>query len=286
MKMQRGNIIDTSSRQRNGARLAAVAAIVAAIVLIATGKSIVAQNPNPAPAPNPAQNPAPAASQPQQPTTPPLPNHRRVPRQLAVEKPSPSVPAPSPVQAPPPEPPKPDWPVNDKPAPAKVTWDNTGLTIEANNSSLDEILKEVATQTGAKLDGKVGDERVFGYFGPGSARDIIAQLLDGTAYNVVMIGDQGAGTPREIVLSNRPTGPAPNSARSTSEDEVEYEEPQQVMPPIPAVHNAFGSPGQPPEQNQPPSVEERRAEMEQRREQMQQQQQDQPPPQQPQTPPQ
>jgi hypothetical protein len=180
--------------------------------------------------------------------------------------------------------PKPDWPVNDKPVPAKVTWDSRGLTIEATNSSLDEILKEVATATGAKVDGKVGDDRVYGSYGPGSARDVISQLLDGTAYNVLMVGDQGEGTPRQIVLSNRPTGPAPmNNAQNNNEEETEYEQPQQ--PGIPIVHNAFPAPGMPPEQNQQ-QMEERRAEIEQRQEQMrqQQEQQQQQQPQQPQSP--
>ena len=174
-----------------------------------------------------------------------------------------------------PEQPRPDWPVNDKPVPAKVTWDVHGLAVEANNSSLDEILKEVAAATGSKLEGKVGDERVFGSYGPGSARDVITQLLDGTSYNVLMAGDLGEGTPKEIVLSNRPTGPAPaNNAQGNTEDDVEYEQPQQPIPGVPAIRNAYGPPGMPPEQNQQ-LMEERRAEIEQRMEQMRQQQQDQ-----------
>jgi hypothetical protein len=187
--------------------------------------------------------------------------------------------------------------VNDKPVPAKVTWDIHGLTVDANNSSLDQILKEVASDTGAKLDGKVGDERVFGSYGPGPARDVITQLLDGTSYNVLLIGDQGVGTPRDIVLSTRPTGPAPAgnaNAQNGGEEEGEYEAPPQPIPGIPAVHNGFGSPGMPPEQSQ--QMEERKAEIEQRQEQMreaqqeaqqeQQQQQQQQQQQPPQTPPQ
>ena len=192
---------------------------------------------------------------------------------------SPSTPLQAAAPTPPPEPPKPDWPANDKPAPAKIIWDNHGLTIEANNSSLEQILHEVATDTGAKLDGKVGEERIFGSYGPGPARDVIAQLLDGSAYNVLMVGDQGQGTPREIVLTNRPTGPAPASnAQNNNEEAGEYEQPQQPMPGIPPMRNGFGAQGMPPEQYQ--QMEERRAELEQQRqEQLQQQQQQQTPPQ-------
>ncbi len=65
------------------------------------------------------------------------------------------------------------------------------------------------------------DQRIFGAYGPGPARDVLSQLLDGSGYNVLMIGDQGQGTPRRIVLSARPAGPAqpsgnPAQARPTT----------------------------------------------------------------------
>ena len=255
----------------------AAAAVLAAFA--ACGAVLVAQSPAPATTPPPAHTAHPAHR--------PVKGHK-----LTAAKPSPSTPAPAAVaavQTPPPEPPKPDWPANDKPVAAKVTWDIHGLTVEATNSSLGEILKEVATQTGARLEGKTGDERVFGSYGPGPARDIIKQLLDGTAYNVLMVGDQGEGTPRQIVLSNRPSGPVPTgNAQNNNEEEVDNEPQPQQMPSVPIVHNAFTPPGMPPEQNQQ-SMEERRAEMEQRRQEMRQQQQEQQQEQQqqqPQTPPQ
>ncbi len=268
--MQSGSNSRGCCRPWPPAAMAGSAAAAVLIAFVASGRLVDAQSPVPATI-QPGSQPTLSAQHPAQ-----IYN-------LNATKPSPSTPAPVAAQTPAPEPPKPDWPVNDKPVPAKVTWDSRGLTIEASNSSLDEILKDVATATGAKVEGKVGDERVFGSYGPGSARDVISQLLDGTAYNVLMVGDQGEGTPRQIVLSNRPTGPAPlNNAQNNNEEETEYEQPQQ--PAIPIVHNAFPAPGMPPEQNQQ-QMEERRAEIEQRQEQMrQQQEQQQQQPQQPQQP--
>ncbi len=52
-----------------------------------------------------------------------------------------------------------------------------------------------------KLEGMDQDQRIFGTYGPGPARDVLSQLLDGSGYNVLMIGDRGQGTPRRIVLS-------------------------------------------------------------------------------------
>jgi hypothetical protein len=106
-----------------------------------------------------------------------------------------------PVTPPIPEPPH--WPVNDRPADASVTWDSHGLLIAAQNSSLKQIMNEVSTITGTKIEGLGADQRVFGAYGPGKAREVLSQLLDGSGYNVLMIGDQGEGTPRQIVLTAR-----------------------------------------------------------------------------------
>jgi hypothetical protein len=65
--------------------------------------------------------------------------------------------------------------------------------------------------------------------------------LHGSSYNVLMLGDQGEGTPREIILSQRTSGGAqPNQAnrlvQQDDEDQVQQPEPdepnrQQMVPP-------------------------------------------------------
>lgn len=159
-------------------------------------------------------------------------------RPVAAPAPAPAPPV-APVAATPPAPELPQWPANEKPAKAAIAWDSQGLRIDAANSSLEEILMEVATLTGAKLEGFDADQRVFGAFGPGQARDVLSQLLLGSGYNVMMIGDQGQGTPRRIVLSPRHPGsaqPAVNSVPANSDEDADTEEPPQ----------------QPPQQNPPP----------------------------------
>lgn len=164
-----------------------------------------------------------------------------------------------PVLAPPmPEIPK--WPVNDSPNKPSVTWDASGLKIEANNASLHDILNQVSADTGAKVEGLGTDERVFGEYGPGTARDVISQLLHGSSYNVLMIGDQGAGTPRQIVLSarrnvpNQAQGNRPGPQDQPDEDvpdqpEVDEQPPMQPpmvnggRPPMPDIPQ--GPPGAP-----------------------------------------
>ncbi len=180
-------------------------------------------------------------------------------RKRSAAKPAEQVAAAPPAPA---APPPPNWPVNDKPVDATVVWDSHGLRIDAHNSSLGQILKDVATNTGTKVEGLGNaDVRVFGTYGPGPANEVISQLLNGTGYNVLMIGDQGAGAPRQIVLSVAPTGPAPqNNARNSSEEDYEAEQPPQEPP----VMNGGFAPPQPRNAQQ-------MEEMQLRQEQMQQQ---------------
>ena len=145
----------------------------------------------------------------------------------------PAQPAATPTAQPAPKPP--DWPVNDQPGQPSVVWDSHGLRVEARNSSLQQILKDVAAATGIRVAGLGTDERVFGVYGPGRARDVLSQLLEGTGYNVIMIGEQGEGTPREIVLSAQPKGPPPpaatNSQTAVNDENSAIEEQQQEQPP-------------------------------------------------------
>ena len=154
------------------------------------------------------------------------------------------------VEAPkPPELPK--WPVDDKANPAAVVWDSQGLRIDAENSSLQQILKDVETATGATVEGEVNDERVFGAFGPGLARDVLSQLLQGSGYNVVMIGDLGKGAPRQIVLSSRNSGDAQGANKTASANgdddsaDNDNEEQQQQQPIMSPARSGF-TPGGPP----------------------------------------
>ena len=211
--------LGSRARSLPAMRLTAAALFAASLLLPAT---MLAAQASPAPPTVPAQNPAvakpgnhPAGTQPS-----------AQPAQAAV------VAQPNP----------PDWPANNQPSEASVVWDSHGLRIAASNSSLAQILKDVSAKTGATLEGMGNDERIFGAYGPGPARDVLSQLLDGSGYNVLMIGDLGQGTPRRIVLSARPAGPAPPSGPSSSNNEETDVEPQPQPEPQPAPQPAPGVP--------------------------------------------
>jgi hypothetical protein len=147
----------------------------------------------------------------------------------------------------------PKWPANEKAEDATVTWDSQGLRINASNSSLEQILNEVSTATGTKVEGMATDERIFGAYGPGEPRDVLSQLLEGSGYNVLMIGDQGQGAPRQIVLSPRHASDAQaakNTPTPAADEDTEVEEPPQQpdqRPASPPFRQGF--PGRNPQQN-------------------------------------
>jgi len=222
----------------------------------------------------PAQTPDPQVSAP---ASTPKPIHHKHPSSAhpAVQ---PALVAPAPET--PPEPEQPKWPAFDPAAQGSVVWDSQGLRIDAANSSLQQILKDVSTATGAKVDGLTTDERVFGAYGPGQTRDVLSQLLQGSGYNVIMIGDRGQGTPRQILLSPRPHQPAGNQAAArptpanSNDDENDVEDPPPTPEPV-APSRPNLPPGAPPR-----SPQQIMQEMQQR--QQMQQQQPQPPPNNPQ----
>lgn len=146
------------------------------------------------------------------------------------------VPAQQPAVAVADTPPAPVWPVNEKARPAHINWDSHGLKIEATNSSLDQILREVSTVTGVKVEGFSKDQRIFGTYGPGPAREVLSRLLDGSEYNVLIVGGVGDAPPSRIVLSMaNPSGPPPPRGiqNQQNEDDAEAEEPQQQEQPMP-----------------------------------------------------
>lgn len=74
------------------------------------------------------------------------------------------------------------------PVQPQVSYENGQLTIVAPNSTLGDILKAVRKQTGADIDVPEAKERVVTHLGPAPARDVIADLLNGSRFNYVLLG--------------------------------------------------------------------------------------------------
>lgn len=95
----------------------------------------------------------------------------------------------------------------------EVSFEKGQLTIVALNSTLGAILRAVRQQTGAEIEIPSANERVVIHLGPGSAREVIAELLNGSRFNYVLIGsheDPSLLTHVVLVLRTAPEIATPN----------------------------------------------------------------------------
>ena len=145
---------------------------------------------------------------------------------------------------------------------AQVVYSGGQLTIIADDSSLNQILRDVSRQTGMKITGGVADQRVFGKVGPGAPAEILSGLLDGTGSNM-LLRENSAHTPVELVLTPRAGGATPPGpfASGAGDDAPARDEspahpaapssptaqpsPQGQGPPQPSAPQAFGFGGGP-----------------------------------------
>src|SRR5215475_4184532 len=93
--------------------------------------------------------------------------------------------------------------------PPQVTFENNQLTIVAPNSTLSDILRAVRKQTGADIDvPPQAQERVVTRLGPGPAREVLADLLNGSRFNYVLLGSpSNEAALTRVVLVPKTGGP-------------------------------------------------------------------------------
>lgn len=131
------------------------------------------------------------------------------------KKPSPAKPPAAPVAAPQETQPQPQLPPatpeHGPASPPDVRFQGGQLTIVARNSNMSDVLNQVKQKTGASVDmPAASNERVVGQFGPGAPREVMAQLLNGSHYDYVLLGSPGEPTGlNKIVLMARAVGPEP-----------------------------------------------------------------------------
>lgn len=101
---------------------------------------------------------------------------------------------------------------------AEIGYANSLLTVKAENSSLNQILREIGRRTGIKITGGVAEERVFGIYGPASTAEVLNHLLDGTGSNMMLLATE-AGAPGELILTPRLGGPTPPNPNAKGFDD-------------------------------------------------------------------
>lgn len=118
----------------------------------------------------------------------------------------PVVPAPVAPVTPVDAPPEPVTAAQMPPQPPVIAWDGTLLSIDAENSTLADILNAVGKHTGASMElpPSASRERVFVHLGPGSVRDVISALLYGTGFDyIVAASEDDPDTLHSLVLTAR-----------------------------------------------------------------------------------
>jgi len=144
-------------------------------------------------------------------------------------------------QEPPAQPPLPSGPTgpvqpipldSQPPVPPQVTYQDNQLTIVAPNSTLADILRAVRKQTGAEIEVPPAPERVVTHLGPGPARDVVADLLNGSRFNYVLLGSPGDNAALTRVVLVAKTGsqevtPTPAPETSLAQQPAANNMPQQ-----------------------------------------------------------
>ncbi len=99
-------------------------------------------------------------------------------------------------------------PLDQLPAVApKVTYEGGQLSIVAHNCTLADVLRAVKKQLGADLDVPPNaTERVVADLGPGTPREVITDLLNGTHFNYVIVGSASDPTAVQSLALTPKTG--------------------------------------------------------------------------------
>lgn len=91
--------------------------------------------------------------------------------------------------------------------PANVQYADGQVAVLADNSSLSEIVRDVARRAGMAVKGSVVDERVYGTYGPAAPAEVLTKLLQGTGSNMVVLA--GISHVPELILTPKQGGPTP-----------------------------------------------------------------------------
>src|SRR6266850_2136544 len=128
--------------------------------------------------------------------------------------------------------PLPQVPMDQLPStPPQVSYQGGMLTIVAQNSSLGDILREVHKRTGATIEVPPNaTERVATRIGPGPARDVLATLLNGSAFNYVMVGSTSDPTSvASIMLTTKSAGGAGETVANVNQPPQQYAPPERAQ---------------------------------------------------------
>jgi hypothetical protein len=166
----------------------------------------------------------------------------------------------------------------------QVSFQDGLLTIVAPNSTLGDILRSVRKHTSADIEiPPTANERVVTRLGPGPAREVLSELLNGSRFNYILLGSpQDANALVRVVLvakavetpaAGAAAAPPPEISNAASDAPEEPQDETVEEPVDQGAAEAEQAAGQQPEQPPVKTPQQMLQEMQQRQLQMQQQQQ-------------
>lgn len=109
------------------------------------------------------------------------------------------------------------------PKKVEVKLQDDKLSLVSNKASLADVLNELHTQLNADIPIPAGAEQelVAVVLGPGTQREVISKLLEGSRYNFIIVGtDQDANKVERVILSPKTPGGVVAGAGGSMEDTV------------------------------------------------------------------
>jgi len=124
----------------------------------------------------------------------------------------------------------------------RVQFAKGQLEVHAHNATLSEVLFQIQKQTGAEIAIPAGteQERVFVDAGPAPASEVLAELLNGSSLNFVVVGSEAdPNILRSVILSRRtgfaeyvPSYTPPATAANMAPNNVPAENPPDMNQPL------------------------------------------------------
>ncbi len=109
------------------------------------------------------------------------------------------------------------------PVAPQVSYQDGQLTIVAPNSTLGDILRGVRKHTSADIEiPPTASERVVTRLGPGPAREVMAELLNGSRFNYILLGspDNANVLVRVVLVAKTGDTPTPSDKAAPSTEEA------------------------------------------------------------------
>jgi hypothetical protein len=115
----------------------------------------------------------------------------------------------------------------------EVIYRSGMLTINAPNSTMNDVLSAVRRVTGATIEKPPigGNDRVVAHLGPGQPNDVLGSLFNGSRYDYIILGSMTRpGGVERIVLTARANGGSATSVATNNPAQPANPRPAQAQP--------------------------------------------------------